>query len=298
MTLDQSQLLGIQAAPPRVNELRRFIRIFFGRKLVLFGMVVIAVFFILAVFAPQIAPYGPYKQDLAHTLAPPSWQHLLGTDNFGRDTLSRIIYGSRIALMVGVIAVGIAAGAGMILGLIAGYFGGWRNTLIMRFMDALMAFPMILLALLLTSLLGGGLVNVMVALGIALMPGYARIMCGQVLSIRENDYVLAGQAIGATNFRIMTRHIFPNSLPPILVMVTLMMGQTILAEAGLSYLGIGVELPTATWGGMINEGYQYLLSKPILSFAPGIAIMLVVFSFNMIGDGLRDALDPRLRGVL
>lgn len=298
MTLDQSQLVGIYAAPPRVNEVRRFFQVFFGRKLVLFGMVIIAIFLILAAFSPQIALYNPYKHDLANTLASPSWQHLLGTDNFGRDTLNRIIYGSRIALMVGVITVGIAAGAGMIFGLIAGYFGRWHYTLIMRFMDALMAFPMILLALLLTSLLGGGLVNVMVTLGIALMPGYARIMCGQVLSIKENDYVLAEHAIGASNFRIMIRHIFPNSLPPILVMVTLMMGQAILAEAGLSYLGIGVELPTATWGGMINEGYQYLLSKPILSFAPGVAIMLVVFSFNMVGYGLRDALDPRLRGVL
>jgi len=200
--------------------------------------------------------------------------------------------------MVGVIAVGIAAGAGMILGLIAGYFGGWRYTLIMRLMDALMAFPMILLALLITSLLGGGLVNVMVALGISLMPGYARIMCGQVLSVKENDYVLAGRSIGATDWRIMLRHIIPNSLPPIMVMVTMMMGTTILAEAGLSYLGIGIELPTATWGGMINEGYMFLTSDPLLSFAPGIAIMLVVFGFNMVGDGLRDALDPRLRGIL
>ena len=186
----------------------------------------------------------------------------------------------------------------MTLGLIAGYFGGWRYVIIMRFMDALMSFPMILLALLITTLLGGGLVNVMIALGIALMPGYARIMCGQVLSIKESDYILAGHSMGASDFRIMLRHVLPNSLPPLIVMITMMMGMTILAEAGLSYLGIGVELPTATWGGMVNEGYQRLTTNPILSFAPGIAIMLVVFSFNMVGDGLRDALDPKLRGVL
>jgi peptide/nickel transport system permease protein len=298
MLQNENRSTGILEAPPRVGEFRRFSRVFLGRRVVAFGVVVIFIFLVTAAFAPQIAPYDPYKPDLRNSLSGPSSEHLLGTDNFGRDTLSRIVYGSRISLMVGVIAVGIAATLGIILGLIAGYFGGWRNTVIMRLMDALMAFPMILLALLITSLLGGGLVNVMIALGIALTPGYARIMCGQVLSIRENDYVLAGRSIGASDLRVMLRHIFPNSLPPILVMITMMMGTTILAEAGLSYLGIGVELPTATWGGMINEGYQYLIGNPILSFAPGIAIMLVVFSFNMIGDGLRDALDPRLRGLL
>jgi peptide/nickel transport system permease protein len=295
---NQQEKNYISEMPPRTNEFRRFLRVFLGRKVVLFGLVVIVIFLIMAAFSSQIAPYDPYKQDLGKTLAGPSREHLLGTDNFGRDTLSRIIYGSRIAFMVGVIAVGIAAGAGMIFGLIAGYFGGWRYTIIMRFMDALMAFPMILLALLITSLLGGGLFNVMIALGISLMPGYARIMCGQVISVRENDYVLASRAIGSTDWRIMLRHIIPNSLPPIMVMVTMMMGTTILAEAGLSYLGIGIELPTATWGGMINEGYRFLIRDPLLSFAPGIAIMLVVFGFNMVGDGLRDALDPRLRGII
>ena len=288
----------VSEMPPRRNEFRRFTRVFLSRKLVLIGMVIIIVFLIMAAFAPFIAPSNPNKQNLLDTLASPSGAHLLGTDSFGRDVLSRVIYGSRIALMVGVIAVGIAAVAGMILGLIAGYFGKWRYTIIMRFMDALMAFPMILLALVITSLLGGGLVNVMVALGISLMPGYARIMCGQVLTIKENDYVLAGRSMGSTNWRIMLRHIIPNSLPPIMVMVTMMMGTTILAEAGLSYLGIGIEYPTSTWGGMISDGYQYLTTNPILSFAPGIAIMLVVFGFNMVGDGLRDALDPRLRGIL
>lgn len=296
---ENQQVMGtVSEMPPRRNEFRRFTRVFLSRKLVLIGMVIIIVFLIMAAFAPFIAPSNPNKQNLLDTLASPSGAHLLGTDSFGRDVLSRVIYGSRIALMVGVIAVGIAAVAGMILGLIAGYFGKWRYTIIMRFMDALMAFPMILLALVITSLLGGGLVNVMVALGISLMPGYARIMCGQVLTIKENDYVLAGRSMGSTNWRIMLRHIIPNSLPPIMVMVTMMMGTTILAEAGLSYLGIGIEYPTSTWGGMISDGYQYLTTNPILSFAPGIAIMLVVFGFNMVGDGLRDALDPRLRGIL
>lgn len=298
MTEKERELPGFLEAPPRVSEFRRFMRVFMGRGVVVFGVVIILIFFACAAFAPYIAPYDPYANDLYNTLAQPSKAHPLGTDNFGRDTLSRIIFGTRVSLMVGVIAVGIAAGAGMILGLIAGYFGGWRHTGIMRFMDALMAFPMLILALLITEVLGGGLKNVMIALGISLMPGYARIMCGQVLSLKENDYVLAGRSIGASDIHVMVRHIFPNSLAPILVMVTMMMGTTILAEAGLSYLGIGIEPRTASWGGMINVGYQYLITNPMLSFAPGIAIMLVVFSFNMVGDGLRDALDPRLRGVL
>ncbi len=298
MTQDKSLFTGAFEAPPRVNEFRRFVRVFLGRKIVLVGVVIILVFFICAAFAPFIAPYDAYKSDLRNTLAKPSGEHWLGTDSFGRDVLSRIIFGTRVSLMVGVIAVGIAAGAGMILGLIAGYSGGWRYTVIMRFMDALMAFPMLILALLITEVLGGGLRNVMIALGVSLMPGYARIMCGQVLSLKENDYVLAGRSIGASDMRVMMRHIFPNSLAPILVMVTMMMGTTILAEAGLSYLGIGVEIRTPSWGGMINDGYRYLITNPVLSFAPGIAIMLVVFAFNMVGDGLRDALDPRLRGII
>jgi len=168
----------------------------------------------------------------------------------------------------------------------------------MRIIDALMSFPMILLALVIAGLLGGGIRNIMITLGIALIPGYARVMCGQVLSVKENDYVLAEHVTGAGNLRIMLRHIFPNCIPPLIVMITMMMGTTMLAEAGLSYLGIGVEVPTASWGSMIADGYPYLLKNPILSVAPGVALMLVVFSFNMVGDGLRDALDPRLRGVI
>jgi peptide/nickel transport system permease protein len=168
----------------------------------------------------------------------------------------------------------------------------------MRFIDALMTFPMILLALIFASLLGGGLKNVMIALGISLLPGYARIMCGQVLSVKETDYIIAEHALGARNLRVMLRHILPNCFPPMIVLITLQMGAAILAEAGLSFLGIGIEPPGAAWGAMVNDGYHYLITNPILSFAPGMAIMLVVFSFNMVGDGLRDALDPRLRGVI
>jgi peptide/nickel transport system permease protein/oligopeptide transport system permease protein len=288
---------GQTEIPPRVNELRRFYRVFLNRGLVVFGLVVVVAFLLTAAFSPWLAPYDPYEQHLDNLLQPPSWQHWLGTDTLGRDTLSRIIFASRTTLMVGVIALGIAAIVGMIVGLIAGYFGGWVQAVIMRIMDALMAFPMILLALVVAALLGGGLRNVMIAIGIALVPGYARLMCGQALSIKENDYVLAEQSMGASSLRIMLRHVFPNCLPPLIVMITMMMGMAVLAEAGLSYLGIGIEAPAAAWGGMINDGYSRITTNPILSFAPGIAIMLVVFAFNMVGDGLRDALDPRLRGT-
>ena len=284
--------------PEKVNELLRLWRVFISRGVVLFGMIVIIILTLTAFFAPLIAPYDPYDQNLETVLLSPSMEHLLGTDAIGRDILSRIIFGTRNSLMVGIVALGIAATIGMIMGLTAGYFGGWVQAMIMRFIDALMTFPMILLALIFASLLGGGLKNVMIALGISLLPGYARIMCGQVLSVKENDYIIAEHALGARNLRVMLRHILPNCFPPMIVLVTLQMGAAILAEAGLSFLGIGIEPPGAAWGAMVNDGYHYLITNPILSFAPGIAIMLVVFSFNMVGDGLRDALDPRLRGVI
>jgi peptide/nickel transport system permease protein len=280
------------------NELLRLWRVFSGRGVVFFGMIVIIILILTAFFAPLIAPYDPYDQNLENVLLSPSMKHLLGTDALGRDIMSRIIFGSRNSLMVGIVALGIAATIGMIMGLTAGYFGGWVQAAIMRLIDALMTFPMILLALIFASLLGGGLKNVMIALGISLLPGYARIMCGQVLSVKENDYILAEHALGARNLRVMLRHILPNCFPPMIVLVTLQMGAAILAEAGLSFLGIGIEPPGAAWGAMVNDGYHYLITNPILSFAPGMAIMLVVFSFNMVGDGLRDALDPRLRGVI
>jgi ABC-type dipeptide/oligopeptide/nickel transport system permease subunit len=235
---------------------------------------------------------------MADSLTHPCKKYPLGTDIQGRDTLSRLIYGSRTALMVGFLSVGIAAIIGMILGLVAGYFGGVTNMIIMRAMDTLMGFPMLLLALLLASVLGSGLQNVIIALSFATLPGYARFMNGLTLSVRENDYILAEQAMGSSNARTMLKHILPNASPPMIVLVTLMLGNLILAEASLSFLGIGIKPPGAAWGSMVADGYQYLLTNPVLSFAPGLAIMLVVFAFNMVGDGLRDAIDPRLRGLL
>ncbi len=282
---------------PRTSEWRRFRRVFFSRGVVVFGMVVIIVLFLIAILAPLISPYDPYDQDLGNALSHPNRSHLLGTDAVGRDTMSRVIYGARTSLVIGIVVVTFACTVGMTLGLIAAYFGGWTYLTLMRVIDALMSFPMILLALVVAALLGSGLKNVIVALSVANMPIYTRLMCAQVLSVKENDYVLASRSMGASNARIMLRHVVPNCLPPLIVLITMMLGTVILAEASLSFLGIGITSPTAAWGSMVNDGRQYLSTLPILSLAPGFAIMLVVFAFNMVGDGLRDALDPRLRGT-
>lgn len=298
MSKESGNSIEFTETPPNISEFRRFTRVFLGRKVVLFGLVVIFMLILVAIFAEFVAPYDPYKIELSIQLLQPSREHLLGTDALGRDTLSRIIYGTRTSLMVGIISVGIAASIGITLGLIAGYFGGIAYTVIMRLVDAMISFPMILLALIIAALLGGGLKNVMIALGIGLIPGYCRVTCGQVLSIKENDYVTAGRAIGASSHRIMLFHVLPNCFPPLIVMMTMMLGMAILSEAGLSFLGIGMEPPGAAWGSMISDAYRYLRTNPVLSFAPGVAIMLVVFAFNMVGDGLRDAIDPRLRGTI
>jgi peptide/nickel transport system permease protein len=299
MSVNQNNIVpAFSESQPVFSEWQRFCRVFFQRKLIIFGLVVLSILVFTAIFAALLAPYNPYIGNLSDSLSQPSKTYLLGTDIQGRDTLSRLIYGSRTALMIGFITVAVASTIGTTLGLIAGYFGGIINMVIMRAIDALMCFPMLLSALLLAAVLGGGIQNVIVALSFAMMSGYARIMHGLTLSIKENDYIMAEHAMNATRARIMFRHILPNAMPPMIVLVTLQLGNIILAEATLSFLGIGIEPPGAAWGSMVADGYQYLLSNPVLSFAPGLAIMLVVFAFNMIGDGLRDALDPRLRGLL
>jgi peptide/nickel transport system permease protein len=289
---------GFMEAPPRVSEWRRRGRIFFQRKIVLFGLVVLFILVFAAIFAPFLAPHDPFLNNMADSLNPPSWKHPLGTDILGMDTFSRLIYGARTALLVGFFTVGASGLIGTILGVLAGYLGGAVNMIIMRAMDALMGFPMLILALLIAAVLGGGIQNIIIALAISTLPGYTRLMCGMALSVKENDYIMAEKAMGASNMRIMVSHVLPNTIQPMIVMVTLMLGNVILAEAGLSFLGIGIQPPGAAWGSMVADGYQYMLFNPILSFAPGLAIILVVFAFNIVGDGLRDALDPRLRGIL
>jgi ABC-type dipeptide/oligopeptide/nickel transport system permease subunit len=199
---------------------------------------------------------------------------------------------------VGGTAVGLAALIGMAFGLVAGYFGGLVYTIIMRVIDMLMTFPGLVFALVLASLFGGGIHNVIIAVGISMASLYGRLMCGQVLTVKQNEYILAVHSLGASDLRIMLSHIIPNCLPPLIVLITLNIGAAILAEAGLSFLGVGIKPPGAAWGAMVSDGYMYLVTRPLLSVAPGLAIMLLVFAFNMAGDGLRDALDPRLRGIV
>jgi peptide/nickel transport system permease protein len=289
---------GWEEAPPPYSEGKRMLSVFFGRPLPVAGLVCIVFLIVIAVFAPLISPYKPYKMDILNKLEPPSREHLLGTDSLGRDTLSRIIYGTQTSLVIGITVVAISTAIGLSLGLIAAYFGGLVYNVIMRFIDALMAFPMILLALLIASLLGGGMKNIIVALTIGSLSAPCRMMCGVALSVKQNEYILAARTLGLSNIRIMLEQILPNAFAPLLVTVTIGLGAIILAEAGLSFIGVGITPPTPAWGGMVNDGYKFLLSSPALAIAPGIAIMLAVFGFNMIGDGLRDALDPRLRGVV
>jgi len=285
-------------APPRISEWRRLRKVFFSRGTVAVGFSILLLVVFMAVFAPFLAPHDPYEIGVADSLIQPNRHHLLGSDLLGRDTLSRLIYGSRTALMVGFMTVGISSAVGICLGLISGYFGGILYMLIMRCIDAVMCFPMLLLALVMAAVLGGGIQNVIIALSVATIPHYTRITCGMALSVRENDYVKASQLIGAGDGFIMLRHVLPNILHPLLVLMTMQLGSLILAEASLSFLGIGIEPPGAAWGAMVNDGYKHLLRNPVLSFAPGLTIMMTVFAFNMVGDGLRDALDPRLRGLL
>jgi peptide/nickel transport system permease protein len=294
---------GSAAAPGaplrKYSEFKRTVAVFFGRPLPVVGLIIIVFFIIITIFGPWLAPYDPIEDmDVMNSLSHPSSEHLLGTDEIGRDTLSRLIYGARTSLFIGIVVITASTAIGVLLGLIAGDSTGALHHIIMRITDGLMSFPNIILALLIAGLLGGGLQNIIIALTVGMIAPVIRITCGTAMSIKENEYVMAAQAMGVSKLNIMLTEILPNCFAPILVMMTMGIGSTILAEAGLSFLGVGITPPTPVWGRMVNDGYRYLLTNPELSMAPGLAVMLVVFGFNMMGDGLRDALDPRLRGVI
>jgi peptide/nickel transport system permease protein len=267
----------------------------FAARLAWFGVLVLVVILFLAATADVLTPYDPSYQNYSQVLQPPSADHPFGTDEIGRDVYSRVIYGSRISLEVGVVAVGIGLIAGVLIGLVAGYYCGWVDEILMRVMDAVQAFPALVLALAITAALGPGILNAMIAIGVVYVPAFARLVRGQALSVRERDYIVAARLSGAGPWRIMLRHIWPNVTAPIIVQASLGTAFAILTEATLSFLGLGVRPPTPSWGSMLQTGYQYLSQAPWLSIFPGAAIYLTVLGFNLLGDGLREALDPRLR---
>lgn len=259
------------------------------------GSGVLCLLTVMGMLATYVAPYDPYHNNLSESLQGPGREHWLGTDVLGRDILSRLIHGSRTALVIAVVSAGTAGLAGGVLGLIAGYVGGLTSALIMRIMDGLMCFPLLVLALFISMVLGGGVGSVIVALSVGSVALYTRLMIGLVWSTREMDYVTAARSIGSSRVRILVHHILPNALPSLIVQMGLHLGSIILAEASLSFLGIGVRPPTASWGSMVAEGYAYLGTNPAVALAPGIVLTIVVCAFNMTGDALRDLLDPRSR---
>jgi peptide/nickel transport system permease protein len=265
-------------------------------RLVGTGLAITAIVLLCAFAAPLLAPYDPNEQDYLAIADPPSAAHLLGTDDIGRDVLSRLIYGSRVSLQVGLIAVAIAVGVGVTAGLFAGYVGGIADDVIMRIVDAVQAFPNLILALAITAALGPSIANAMLAIGFVAAPGMARLTRGQTLSIREREFIAAARVCGASPLSIMRQHIWPNVTAPIVVQATLLLGTAIVTEAALSFLGVGVRPPTPSWGAMLRTGSQYLEVAPWIGMASGAAIFMTVLAFNFVGDGLRRALDPRLAG--
>jgi peptide/nickel transport system permease protein len=266
-------------------------------KMAILGLILISTMIIIAIFANVIADYETVviKQNLSNRLQAPSMSHILGTDEFGRDIFARLIHGARVSLKVGVLAVGISIVIGGALGAIAGYYGGHLDNIIMRIMDIFLAVPSILLAIAIVSALGPNLINLMVAISISSIPGYARIVRASVLSIRDQEYVEAAKAIGASDTRIILKHIIPNSLAPVIVQGTLGVAGAILSVAGLSFIGLGIQPPAPEWGSMLSGGRQYLRYAWWVTTFPGLAIMITILSLNLLGDGLRDALDPRLK---
>lgn len=264
-------------------------------RLAVLGLLILMAFFLVAIFADVIAPYGYDVQDLNSIGLSPSSKHLMGTDNVGRDIFSRVVYGSRTSLEIGFVSVSISVIIGVLLGSVAGYYGKVADTLIMRIMDIMLAIPSVLLAIVIAAVLGTGVRNLMIAIGISSVPSYARIVRASILSLRDQEYIEAARLGGCSDFRIIARHILPNILAPVIVQVTLGLALAILNASSLSFLGLGVEAPKPEWGSMLAAGRGFLMVYPHIVLYPGLAIVLLVLALNMIGDGLRDALDPRMK---
>jgi peptide/nickel transport system permease protein len=276
-------------ASPAQRAWRRLAR----RKGAMVGLALLFLFILLAVFAPWISPYDPIATSWSAVRKAPSMQHWFGTDDIGRDVLARVIWGARASLLAGVISVAIALAVGVPLGVAAGYVGGWTDMIISRLTDAMLACPFLILAIALAAFLGPSLTNAMIAIGIAATPIFIRITRGQVLAVKVEDYIEAARAVGNPHIRIALRHIFPNVVPPLIVQATLAIAAAVIAEASLSFLGLGQQPPAPSWGSMLNTAKNYVENAPWMAVWPGLSIFLLVLSFNLLGDGLRDALDPR-----
>lgn len=283
----------------RKRNRKQAMRIFFGRGLIVkVCTAVVLAFIVMAVFAEWIAPYDPAAQNLVNKLQTPSLKHLLGTDFLGRDVLSRVIFGGRVSMYVSLLSGSFAAVIGIGLGLVAGYTNGMVSRVIMGMTDIILSIPGMVFTLIIAAIMGSSVMSLTLAIGIGMIPTYIRMVNGLVLSLKENDYIVASKLVGRTEGKILLKHLLPNAFPSLIVLYTINLGNAIMTESSLSYLGVGISPPTATWGNMVSDAYAYLLQAPWLAIIPGVCIIVLIISFNVVGDGLRDALDPRLRGKL
>ena len=291
MAVSEALAYELVEESPGARAWRRLVK----RKGAVVGLIIIAAFVAMAVLAPVLAPYDPIQQSWSTIRKPPSQLHWLGTDESGRDLLSRVIFGARASLLAGVVSISIALGLGVPVGLLAGYGGAWIDALISRITDAMLACPFLILAIALAAFLGPSLQNAMIAIGVTATPIFVRLTRGQVLAVKVEDYVEAARAVGNPPVRIAVKHILPNILPALIVQATISIAAAIIAEASLSFLGLGQQPPAPSWGSMLNTAQRFLTNAPWMAIWPGLAIFLIVLSFNMVGDGLRDALDPKER---
>ncbi|HRJ68833.1 MAG TPA: ABC transporter permease [Beijerinckiaceae bacterium] len=284
------------AAPERLRWLKATVSAFNANKTSWFGLVVFAIVVVLAVLAPWIAPHDPLEQNVFSKLRPPFETYYLGTDYFGRDILSRLLHGARISLVIGILATIVALVVGSMIGIVAGWYGGRLDIIVMQTMDMLLAFPALILGLILVAMLGPSIGNIVIAIAITSIPSFARIARAPTIAVKEREFIDAGRSLGFSDLRLMARHVLPNIFPEILVMGSLWLASAIRTEASLAFIGLGVKPPIPTWGGMIREGFENILESYWLVLAPSIAILVVVFALNILGDGLRDAIDPKLKG--
>ncbi len=295
MNTQEAASANVNKVTKKKSQMWEIWRRFQKNKMAMLGLCLIAIMILGAVFANVIAPYGYDDQILKERLQKPSAAHIMGTDNLGRDIFSRILYGARVSLQVGLISVGIGALIGSVMGSLSAFYGGYVDSILMRVVDVMIAMPGILLAIAICAALGAGLFNTMIAVGISTVPTYARVVRSSVMTIKQQEYIEAAKAIGASDRRVILRHIIPNSLAPIIVQASLGVARAILSAASMSFIGLGIQPPNPEWGAMLSAGRSYIRNFPHMVFYPGLAIMITIFGLNLFGDGLRDALDPRLK---